>query len=259
MDDANSQNTDASSSDAKTAEAPVTTQESANDSTESQSKNVPFHEHPRFQELVREKQEAARERDEVKARLERMESIASKAVVSREDSEVVNELVDLGLDNKNAEKLLKVIDRVASKRAQKEIEPIAQRSQEATVNSQIASFESGHPEFSKYKDKMNDIYSKLSPQLRQALHADLKGGLELLLSKAKEGDLESIRKESEDKGRQEAYQNKSMKQAISSSKGGPSGKPGDLSAEAIEKMDMATYLKNKPLLDEMEKNMFLGR
>ena len=131
--------------------------DTSNQSEQKSEEKTPFHEHPRFQEIIRQNQE-------LKARLEHVErSSLTQQPKQDELAGVKSRLSKLGLDANTSEELLGIIDEVSKTRTKKEIEPVIQSQQQTSVDVEYARFEKEHPECADNKSKMVEIYSKLSP------------------------------------------------------------------------------------------------
>ena len=231
--------------------------------TSQENNNGPFHENPRFKELISEKNQyktdseryrmdAEKYRNEVET-LRRQDSRGYETSKQPDVFEsAVEELIALGMDKSNAVRYVKQQVNIAQAITNQQVAPLIQNQQGTNLKMAVDSFAEQHKDYPDYKTKISDMFSNLSPEGKNWIMNDLQKGLKYLYLEAKSSDIDRIEKESLEKGRNEAYDKKQEKSALSRSN---SSRADGVSTDwdyFKKPVDLEDYAKKKKEFDRKE-------
>lgn len=222
--------------------------------TKDSSSDIPFHEHPRFKELVDEKNQYKmqlelfrKEVDDLKKQNQgNMEASKNQSAFDL----AVDRLVKKGMDHSTATEFVKDQVELMQTVVQQNVAPLYQSQGQLTLSQTLDSFRQKYPDYDKYKTKMSEILASMPKSDQDWIMSNLSRGLKTLYDEAKEKDKEIIEKELIEKGKQEAYNKKREKVSISQTKGS-SVITEDL-IEELSKLSPEEYAKRKPEFDKYE-------
>lgn len=201
-------------------------------------KEQPFHEHPRFKELIAEK-------NDYKERLSKMETVLQEKFNPRPDpfSQAQERLVKLGMKEDAAKEVLEAVKMVSSNYTDQRVAPIEQSAVKAEVDGWIDNFRRSHEDFDALEPKIYEAYKAL-PSITQQVIASDPMGLELLYDHVKVQNMKDELKKAESRGAKSAYENKQIKSGMSPTPGA-NNPPGGFTRESIASMNNTEYAKNK--------------
>ena len=233
----------------------TSTQESEKLSVDSKSNgDAPFHEHPRFKELIEERNREKIEKELYKREVEtlRQQNVGSNEVSKQRNifDNAVDELVGLGMERNNAMRFVQQQTAISQAVASQYITPVAQNVQNYQLNQAVTTFSREHKDYDQLKNKMSDILASLPEKAKNLVLEDISGGLDYLYNRAKDAQIKDIEKTSLEKGRQEAYEKKQEKSSLSSSKSSVTDRK--VSLDSLKDMDMEDYAKKKKEYDRLE-------
>lgn len=247
--DANQSSTQSSS--VENQDSSSQSQGTANSSTQNGtvSNGNEFHNHPRFQELVQEKNTMKREMEAMKLQMVRERQQQSQ---QHEDQDVVQELATMyGVEPDVAGRLVNTFGKIAERRANRIVQPTSETVLKTRIEQRIGDFKRDNADFDTYLPTISEIWSSLSEEDKYYLSKTSKGGIDILYNAAKIKDLPKLQKDIKNEGRNEAYQNQNLKNSMSSSTSASVGKNDEvLNLDDIRNMSPDEYTKRKKAIDE---------
>jgi hypothetical protein len=200
----------------------------------------PFHEHPRFKELIEEKNALKQKLDEMQSQI--ASTLNKQNQVSPVD-EAVDKYVKAGLKEDQARLLAETSAELSSKIANQRVAPMEQATLQNTIDSWVDKFAKEHEDYEALQPLMFEMFSKLPVAQKDKLSSSPEG-IDYLYSKAKAQKADDLIQAAFKKGVQEGYTKKQEKVAGSSSAGGSPVSPSDFSDESIAAMSPEVYKKN---------------
>lgn len=201
---------------------------------------VPFHEHPRFKELINEK-------NSLKQQVESLSSQIASSLNRQNEvdplEEARKELASLGVEPKAAEKLTSVMAKLYDAKTNKRIAPLEERAQKFAVDKHIDEFAKSHSDYNELQPTMAKILESYPKDIQMSMSNDPLG-VDFLYSKAKAQKSQDLIDGAYKKGVQDGYLKKGEKIAGSTSAGASPVAPSDYSEESIQKMSVEDYKKN---------------
>jgi hypothetical protein len=216
--------------------------------TSSAEQRVPY---GRFQELVHEK-------NEMKEKLSNMERLLQERQEPKGPTPMElskKELVDLGIREDAAEKMLGAFRRVSKADAQEVAAPLVQKTAQAEVDNWINDFSKEHEDFKTLEPQMNEVFASLPQQTKFTIASDPKG-LELLYAHVKQMNSKQSLDEAYKRGVEDGYKGKAKKSSVTPGLSGKTSPPGELTPETIGKMSLKEYKERR---DEILKLVQPGR
>ena len=219
--------------------------------------DVPFHQHPRFQELIQKNREL----------IQKVELLENDSVRNKNASEsdmvfrnAVTELKAMGVEEAAALKLISVLSTVANVTTQRNIAPLMEKTSATSMTVAVDNFKRNHSDYDGLKDDMARVFQGLDGRTQQLFAENVAEGLDLLYSKAKTAKIAELEKIAIDKGKNEAYVTKQDKTSISSSKGSvPVTTDITEFRKAISSMSNEDYLKDKKAIDKRYEDIIFGK
>ena len=253
MDKDENKNSSESSAEELTEEEGSETSKGGDNTLEPNSEeNVPLHKHPRFKEVIEEKNAYRNRLAQVEAEKEalRAEMMRNRDESGRKPSYAseLEELKAVGADTNVASKLLDIVERIATRKSQETLRPVANDLVKTKVSNSIRNFKESHEDYDKYSQKMGEVFETLPPSDKAWVMSSEEGVAHLYL-KAKSLDKNS-EQEIEDKGRNDAYKSKALKSSISGTRGDVSSSKGSMTTKEFEELDLETYGKNQKKFEE---------
>lgn len=212
----------------------------ANAAPEATEENTPFHKHPRFQELVSEK-------NQLKNKISEMERILQERSEPKGPTPfemAKQEIASLGLDDKATEKLLKAVQYITKGDIEANVAPMQQALAAKEIETWVDNFSKEHKDYVELEPKMAETFASL-PEATQRMLASDPMGTQLLYDHVKQQRVDEELKKSYEKGVNDGYKNKQNKSAGSPTTGGSVNPPGELTREAIKNMSIEEYKKNR--------------
>jgi len=207
--------------------------------------DLPFHEHPRFKQLIDEK-------NELKDQLSQMERILQEKTEPIKQGPTPLEvakgkLKKLGVTDAAAEELLDAVRLVSDNR----VASIEQATVQQQIEGWVAEFARSHEDYEALEPQMFGVFQKL-PQKTQQLLASDPMGIQLLYDHVKQqGAKEELKKARED-GVKAGYKTKQSKTSVTSTTGGSPNPPGELSVKKVSEMSLDEYKAHrKEILEAM--------
>ena len=242
--------TDSSSEQVTTSDATVKTQEVEDTSTEPKESNqTPFHEHPRFKEIIQSNRELKAQIDLLKNQRETRSSEPQKSAYTKS----IERYIAKGVDPNVARELVQDQVELAREISFSQTQPLMETHQQMAMKVAFDGFKATHKDFDKVKGDMLEVINNLPSGIKQAVALNPSEGLDLVYDKVMSLQREKIEQEAVQKGRDEAYSNKIAKSAQSSSSTS-SPVQNNLEKELAD-MDLETYMKNKKKYDLLERKM----
>ena len=198
-----------------------------------------FDKHPRFQEVIRERNELRETVQSLEERFKSLENALSEEPSTKE------ELEEKGLDPEMG----KFVEKLINKRLQKEVGPLVTTLRKMEVDKNVESFKNSHSDYDDLEDLMIDALHSLSKDMQVRVASD-PNALELLYAKAKLKKANEEVKKAEEKGRKEGRLQRQEKMEGGSLKGKtavPKLK-GTYTSSEIDKMSLKEY--NDAMIDE---------
>lgn len=217
-----------------------TTADAQDGSNKTEVKPQPFHEHPRFKELISEK-------NELKQKLSQMERVLQERDQPRQPSPedlALEELKSLGVEEAAAKKVLNSVKLVSNSYADQRIKSLEQASVQREMNSWVDDFSKSHEDFKNLEPQMYEVLKSL-PENTQALVASDPMGVQLLYDHVKMQNVSEELNKARKDGANEAYKNKQTKTSLTPTPGGSKNPPGALTRKSIDKMPLAEYKKRR--------------
>lgn len=223
--------------------APASAEPATNEQKGNETKpDVPFHEHPRFKELISEKNELKRQLEEVHSRM-------SSEPVKRENpaEKLINKFTKAGLNPEIAKTLSEGIVEGSSEVVNTRVAPVESAALEQEVANMTARFAESHADFKEVQPQMYELYKSLPEDLADAIAKDKTGkGLETLYASAKSAKVKDIEKAAYEKGVQDGFKQKNLKTSVSPSGGSSAPQTkGEFSDSDLDQMSLSEYLKNR--------------
>ena len=221
--------------------------------------NIPFHEHPRFKELVEEKNRARAESEALRMEVENLKQRDRNAgnndespVKSALDNRIEN-LMNQGMDRSAAVSFANSEIGMVQDVLRQNFDPILQDQRQMKLALSLEKFKQEHSDYPKYKQAMSDKLSSLDKATQSIILSNLDEGLKYLYDISRNGNIGEIEKSSVEKGRQEAYEKKQEKSSVSPS---PSSSPASLINSLHDELKNIDgndeYAKKKKELDQKE-------
>lgn len=215
-----------------------------NDSVEKGKENLPFHEHPRFKELIGEK-------NQLRAEVESLRSQVASTLQKREEIDPAEKqfqrFKEAGVDEKTARLLAESQVESARDVADQRLAPIEANAIQAEINRNVNEFASRHKDYDEVRPLMEKLYMSLPEKDKGAL-ASSSRGFEWLYNTVKSDSIEDQVKKAYEKGKAEGYQNKKGKESFAPTSGGTTKGITDyanLSEEQIADMPMKEYNEHR--------------
>lgn len=214
--------------------------------------HVPY---SRFKEINEKKKSLETELTELRGKLAGRDRENSEKAEAESLTKAVNKLVQNGMNPQAAQVLTEVFKDLAGKEGKKyssELETIKKhldaelevKNAEKQLAERQAEFRKAHPDHAEYESAMTKRWEALDDDSQRALLSSPKA-YELLYSSAKAGRLEELMQKGREEGRQEAYDSKNLKSAISSTPGATAQPKKKYTAEDIPKLSMKEYKENR--------------
>lgn len=195
--------------------------------------SLPFHQHPRFKELINEK-------NELKNQLSQMERILQQKDETKAPSplEVAKgKLKSLGVKDEAAAELLETMRLVSDSRVQN----IEQASVQREIESWVSDFSRNHKDYEELEPQMFEVFQAL-PQRTQQLIASDPMGIQLIYDHVKMQNVSKELEKAHEDGVKAGYKNKQNKTSVTTTVPGSQNPPGgELTRESIAKMSPAEY------------------
>lgn len=216
-------------------------------------KNVPY---SRFKEVNDKMRSYEIESLELKRKLAEKQSTNETQSDPADNEAVVRyakRLSDNGLNGDAARIMAEVMKDVAQERVSKALSArekaeLAELTETEESSKKIAKvqeeFRKAHTDYAEYEEGMQKEWDGLDEEAKLALVQSPKS-YELLYKSAKAAHLEKAKQDGIEEGRNEAYEGKSLKRAISSVPGTAANPNKKYTAEDIGNMSMADYAANK--------------
>jgi hypothetical protein len=196
---------------------------------------------PRFDEVIQQRN-AARERElALEAKVRELEARQSgNSAKSQVDVVAARLVAELDMAPEAARKLAAIQLETAGEIAKSQTQELRAANHRNEIDSWSRGLAQKYGDYKDVAPAMEKVFGQLPPQT-QDLVVSSPAGLEMLYSYAK-AQLPSQAKSAFDKGAKQAYENKALKQAVSSSPGmGAGGGKAPLSRESIAKMPLSEY------------------
>ena len=217
----------------------------------------PFHEHPRFKELVDEKNRQKMENERLSREVELLKrQSAGTQEASRQRSvfdQAVDHLVDKGMDRSAAVEFMQHQAEFTQAIVQQSVAPLYQSQGQFTLNQAMEQFKREHKDFDQYNVKMSEILGSMSKEKQDWILSNLSDGVETLYLKARELDRERVDKELVEKGKTEAYEKKREKSSVNQTTS--SSLSVDSMLKALRDTPMSEYEKKKAEFDKYERSI----
>lgn len=245
----------ASSAEAKTNDSSLKTETAPADAKSAQSEendnsSQPFHKHPRFQELVEEK-------NELKNKLSEMERLLQEKfdkTTTPDPIEVARtRLEKLGVKREAAEELIETFKIVSDSKTQN-LEKAAVKQE---IDRWIEDFSRSHNDYESLEPQMYQVFTALPVRTQQMVASD-PIGLQMLYDHVKQQGSDELVKKAKAEGIKEGYQKKQDKNSVSPTVGGSQKTPDTMSRKALAEMPQSEYnklsaAKRKELWDAIHK------
>lgn len=222
------------------------TQEEANSSeseSSNEAENQPFHKHPRFQELVREK-------NQLKSQISNMERIlAEKSGPAKPDPIALarKELTDLGMKEDAAEKVLNAAKLAAKAELGDRVNAVEANAGKREMDAWLNDFSKNHEDYAELEPQMFEVFQALPDNTKTLVVSDPMG-LQLLYDHVKVQNMKDELDKSYKKGTEDGYKSKKNKSSISPTPGGSKNTPGEVTRKSVGEMSLQEY---KKLRDEI--------
>ncbi len=216
-------------------------------------KSIPY---GRFKEVVSQKNEYENRISELENRLKTQEALSQQSLTKGDNNKYFKKLVGTGMDEQMAQTFIESMQGTANEFISERVAPLEQHRIQAEVNDWADRFSRTHSDYVELEPVMYKLFQALPEKTRGYLASD-PAGLELIYSHAKRLKLESGEDSKIQEGRDAAYANKGLKQAMS----GNSGTAVPPGADAIKRADIrnmsvADYAKRR---EEILANMRQGK
>lgn len=198
----------------------------------------PFHQHPRFQELISEK-------NELKTKLSQMERILQEKVEGPKQSPMdvaTEKLKALGIEEKSAKEILDAARIASSGDVEGRLKSVEQASVQREIDSWLSDFAKSHDDYGKLEPQMYGVFQALPDQTQKLIASDPMG-VQLLYDHVKQQNVQEELNKARQNGANEAYKNKQIKSSLSPTTGGSKNPPGEYTRSGIAKMSTADYAK----------------
>lgn len=219
----------------------VKPQAEANSAPEpSKEDNLPFHQHPRFKELISEK-------NNLKNQLSQMERLMQEKFKAPQENPIDvarKKLTTLGVDEKAADEVLSAIKLVANSYTDSQVSPLKEATTQKEIDSWLSDFSKSHEDYEKLEPQMYEVFTALPPQTQSLIASDPMG-VELLYDHVKQQNLKEELNNSYQKGVNDGYKNKLSKSSMTPGPAGSPNPPGDITRESIAKMSLAQYKERR--------------
>lgn len=205
---------------------------------EKDEKSLPFHEHPRFQELISEK-------NELKNKLSSMERILQERDQPKGPSPMdvaTEKLKNLGIEEKAAKEILEAVKLTSASQVESRLHNVEQASVQREIDSWLSDFAKSHDDYSKLEPQMYSVFQAL-PDATQKLVASDPMGVQLLYDHVKQQNVQEEINKARQNGANEAYKNKQTKSSMSPSPAGSKNPPGEYTRTRIAEMSNTEYAK----------------
>jgi hypothetical protein len=200
----------------------------------------------RFNEVIEQRNREREMREQYEKRIRDLEqNQPNPAVKSVEDQEVDRLVSRLNLSKEAAREIVQSSANVA--KAQRQV--VDQRLQQYELNGWREQLTRQYPDYQATEAKMAEVWNTLEPHERQ-LALSSRRGLEMLYSYAKGQGLGQVINQAREQAANEVYDNKLVKQAVSSVPGASAKATAPLNAASIAAMSIEEYKRRLPEINE---------
>ena len=194
--------------------------------TNQSNENEGFHNHPRFKELVSEKNELKKQNEMIMQEMEKIRSqIPQRQSENRPDELVQKVKHFLNTDDATAEEFVRLQEQIAERKAGQIVRPVSETALQTRVDMITDRFFEQNKDAKELEPEMKKVLLEMNPYDRAQVVRMSDGGLSTLYERAKNKKLSDLLEKSKNDGRNEAYENKSAKQSITSGSSGNSSMP----------------------------------
>lgn len=248
--DVNSQVTDAASSSADGQKEVVNSPTSEKLETTESENRVPL---SRLNEVIDARNAEKAARMALEARLRDLEAVQEAKPDAVAEGEVKRLMAKLQMSEEAAREIVQTNINLDKSRRQ------SQEAKERHLGAQrwVSDKAKNDPMYKELEPELERAFGNLSPKNREMVSTDVEA-LDMFYEGVKAKTLQSKTKDSFNKGADEAYKNKGLKQAVSSGAGSGSSS-GKTSLEGWTKWSSETYMKRLPEINEAMKNGTLPR
>ena len=216
---------------------------------EERLKSLPFHEHPRFQELVKEKNEfksrTERLEQEVRALRTSSESRLPKHEEKSPVEAIFEKLTKAGVEEKSARLLAESTVEAATSVADKRVAPVEAAAIQGAIDRHIEEFARDHKDYKDLQPQMYEVFKSLS-ESDQEYFAKSPKGLQFLYDHVKVAKAEEEVQKAFERGKQEGYAGKKSKESFAPTVGAATKVPSsELTEEQIRDMSIEDYMKRR--------------
>jgi hypothetical protein len=219
---------------------PVKASAETNSVQQPKEESLPFHEHPRFKELINEK-------NQLRDQLSNMERILQKQSEPAKPSPydaVKQKMLGLGLEDKAAQELVDSMKTVANAAVDSRVQPIEAASVQREIDGWTSDLAKEHEDFDSLRPQMYEVFRAL-PDTIQQLVSSHPIGVRLMYDHVKAQNMEKELKSSYQNGVEAGYKNKQSKSSIAPAPVGSKNPPGEITRKAIAEMSIAEYKKSR--------------
>lgn len=216
---------------------PSTSQPKGN---ETSPENVPFHKHPRWQEMMDKNRNLERQVSELHSRMS-----GGPAKDENPADEILSDFTKAGLNPELAKVISNGIVKGSTKVADKRVAPLESSTLQQEVSNAVRTFAAAHKDYEQLKPQMAEVYENLPKDLADAIAMDRTGkSLELIYNHVKAVSVKEIEEAAFKKGIQEGFKQKQLKTSVSPSGGSSAPQTkGEYSDKDIDEMSVADYKK----------------
>lgn len=226
---------------------PVNTPAEANSVQKPKEESLPFHEHPRFKELISEKNQL---RDQL-SNMERILQERSAPPAPSPYDTAKQKMVKLGLDESAAQELVDSMKTIAGAAVDGRVQPMEAASVQREIDNWTSDLAKEHEDFDNLRPQMYEVFRALPDSIQQLVSSH-PIGIRLVYDHVKAQNMEKELKSSYQNGVEAGYKNKQSKSSIAPAPVGSKNPPGEITRKAIAEMSIAEYKKNR---DKIMKNL----
>lgn len=204
-----------------------------------ESDKAPFHEHPRFQELISSNRELKSQIEALKN--QQMQSRSQETPQKSAITRAIERYVSKGVDPQIARELVEDQVAIANEISSRQTMPLYETQQQANLKVAFETFKATHKDYEEVRPEMLEVLNSLPLAIKVGFVQSPSEGLDLIYDRVMSTKRAKLESDAVQKGKDEAYSKKKEKSAQASSSTSSPEMSDD--EKELAEMDLATYMK----------------
>lgn len=198
----------------------------------------------RFQEVIHQKNEIAQKLEDLEKRLQTQEITTIQKAKVDSSQKYIQSLTARGMDEQVAQLIVDTASSLTKEQLEQRVAPLEKASLAQQIDAWTDKFAKEHKDYNELSPEMHRVFEAL-PEHNKQMIASSPMGLEFLYDHVKVQQLEKSKNESFQKGAEQAYATKGMKQAVSSTTGASANPPVGVTRKDVGGMGLKEYEKRR--------------